>query len=122
VAVAGGFCDIIIERNAAIPIEQSRRFTTSHDNQTQVAVDVYQGEGRRIEENTKLGHILLTSVRAAPRGAIKIRVTFEIDTDGILGVSAYNEESGEAQRTKIVLSGGMDDDKVEELVQKYAKK
>ncbi len=120
VAVAGGFCDIIIERNAAIPVEQSRLFTTSHDNQTQVAVDIYQGEGRRIEDNIKLGQVFLTNVRPAPRGEIKVRVTFEIDTDGILGVSAHNEESDEAQRTKIVLSGGMDDDKVEELVQKYA--
>ena len=63
---------------------------------------------------------LLTELRAAPRGEIKIRVTFEIDTDGILGVAARNEETGEAQTTSIVLTGGMDDEKVEELVQKYS--
>jgi hypothetical protein len=122
IAVAGGFCDIIIERNAAIPVEQSRLFSTSRDNQTQVAVTVYQGESRRIDENTELGQVLLTNLRPAPRGEIKIRVTFEIDTDGILGVSARNEETNQAERTKIVLTGGMDEEKVEALVKKYADK
>ncbi|MCP4674810.1 MAG: Hsp70 family protein [Deltaproteobacteria bacterium] len=120
VGTAGGFCDTIIERNAAIPVEQSRLFNTSTDNQTEVSIDVYQGESRRIVENTQLGQILLTDIRPAPRGEIKIRITFEIDTDGILGVAARNEETGEAQTTSIVLTGGMDDEKVEELVQKYA--
>ncbi len=120
VATAGGFHDIIIERNAAIPVEQSRLFTTSTDNQTEVAVDIYQGEDKRIEDNTKLGEILLTNLRPAHRGEIKIKVTFEIDTDGILGVSAKNEETNEAQSTRIALTGSMDEDKVEELVQKYS--
>ncbi len=120
IATAGGFCDTCIERNAAIPVEQSRLFNTSTDNQTEVSIDVYQGESRRVVENTQLGQILLTNIRPAPRGEIKIRVTFEIDTDGILGVSARNEETGEAQTTRIVLTGGMDDEMVEELVQKYA--
>ncbi|MCP4606719.1 MAG: Hsp70 family protein [Proteobacteria bacterium] len=122
VATAGGFCDTIIERNAAIPVEQSRLFNTSTDNQTDVSIDVYQGESRRITDNTQLGQVLLTNLRPAPRGEIKIRVTFEIDTDGILGVSARNQESGEAQSTRISLTGGMDDEQVEELVQKYAEK
>ena len=65
---------------------------------------------------------MLTNIRPAPRGEIKIRVTFEIDTDGILGVSASNEETNEAQSTKILLTGGMDEEKVEALVQKYADK
>ena len=120
VATAGGFCDPIIERNAAIPVEQSRLFSTSTSNQTEVAIDVYQGESRRVAENTKLGQVLLTNLRPAPRGEIKVRVTFEIDTDGILGVAAENEETGEAESTRIVLTGGMDEEKVEELVQKYA--
>jgi molecular chaperone DnaK len=122
VATTGGYCDQIIERNAAIPVEQSRLFTTSHDEQTEVAVEVFQGESRRIEENTSLGRVVLGGLRPAPRGDIKIRVTFEIDTDGILGVSARNEETGEAQATRIVLSGGLDDTQVEELVKKYAAK
>jgi molecular chaperone DnaK len=122
VGTAGGFCDLCIERNAAIPVEQSRLFTTSTDQQAEVAIAVYQGESRRVEENTKLGEVQLRGIRPAPRGAIKIRVTFEINTDGILGVSARNEETGEAQSTRIVLSGGIDEDQVERLVRKYAGK
>jgi molecular chaperone DnaK len=122
VAVAGGYCDIVIDRNAAIPVEQSRLFSTSTDNQTEVSINIYQGESRRIEDNTKLGHILLSRLRPAPRGVIKIRVTFEIDTDGILGVSARNEESKEAESTKIILAGGLDEDKVKALVQQYSSK
>ncbi|MDD5306670.1 MAG: Hsp70 family protein [Deltaproteobacteria bacterium] len=122
VATTGGYCDQIIERNAAIPVEQTRLFTTSHDDQTEVAVEVVQGESRRTEENTSLGRVVLAGLRPAPRGDIKIRVTFEIDTDGILGVSARNEETGEAQATRIVLSGGLDDTQVEVLVKKYAAK
>jgi molecular chaperone DnaK len=122
VATAGGFCDICIERNAAIPVEQSRLFTTSTDLQTEVSIAVYQGESRRVEENTKLGEVQLSGIRPAPRGTIKIRVTFEINTDGILGVSARNEETGQAQGTRIVLSGGIDEDQVERLVRKYADK
>jgi len=121
VGTTGGYCDEIIARNAATPIEQSRMFTTSRDNQIDVVIDVYQGESRRVEENTRLGRVELSGIRPAPRGEIKIRVTFEIDTDGILGVSARNEETGEAQSTRIVLSGGLSDEQVNDLVKKYAK-
>ena len=120
VATAGGYCDRIIERNAPIPIEQSRLFSTSTENQTEVLIDVYQGESRRVEENAKLGNVVLAGIRATARGEIKIRVTFEIDTDGILRVSARNEETGEAQRTRIQLSGGLSEDQVNDLVAKYA--
>ena len=120
VATAGGFCDVILERNSAIPVEQSRVFGTSADYQAEVSINIFQGESRRTKENTKLGEVQLTNIRPAPRGEIKIRVIFEIDTDGILGVSAINEDTKEKQSTRIVLSGGMDEDKIEELVKKYA--
>jgi hypothetical protein len=120
VATAGGFCDTLIERNAAIPVEQSRLFTTSTDNQTEVLVNVFQGESRKVADNTHLGQVVLSEIRPAPRGAIKIRVTFEIDTDGILGVSARNEETKVAQSTRIVLTGGMPEEQIEALVEKYA--
>ncbi len=120
VATAGGFCDPIIERNAAIPVEQSRLFSTSTDNQTEVSINIFQGESRRVDGNTELGKVVLSDLRPAPRGEIKIRVTFEIDTDGILGVSAKNEETGQAQSTRIVLSGSLDDDQVDALMEKYA--
>jgi len=120
VRTAGGFFDEVIERNAAIPMEQSRMFSTSRDNQTKVAINIFQGESRRAEKNTHLAHVELTGIRPAPRGEIKICVTFEINTDGILDVSARNEETGEAQATKVVLSGGLGDDQVNKLVEKYS--
>ena len=120
VATAGGYCDIIIERNAAIPIEQSRTFTTSRNDQTEVTIEVYQGESRKTEENTLLGKIYLTDIRPALRGEITIRVTFEIDTDGILNVDAVNEESGMAQSTSIQISGGLDEAQIDSLVKKYS--
>ncbi|MBW2278273.1 MAG: Hsp70 family protein [Deltaproteobacteria bacterium] len=121
VGTTGGYCDEIIARNASIPVEQSRMFNTSRDHQTEVVIDVFQGESRRVEENARLGRVELSGIRPAPRGEIKIRVTFEIDTDGILGVAARNEETGEAQSTRIVLSGGLSDEHVNDLVKKYAK-
>ena len=86
--------------------------TINQPSETEVSIEVFQGESRRVEENTKLGRVLLSGIRAAPRGEIKVRVTFEIDTDGLLGVSARNEESGEAQVTRIQLTGGLDEDQV----------
>ncbi|MBN2717305.1 MAG: Hsp70 family protein [Deltaproteobacteria bacterium] len=121
IATAGGYCDIIIERNAAIPIEQSRHFSTSRDFQTEVYIDVYQGESRRTEDNTQLGRIEMRNLRPAPRGEISIMVTFEVDTDGILNVHALNEETNASQSTQIKLTGGLADDQVEALVEKYAK-
>ncbi len=121
VATAGGYCDQIIERNAAIPVEQSRLFSTSTDNQTAVAINIFQGESRRVEQNTLLGQVHLPGIRAAQRGEIKIKVIFEIDTDGILGVSAVNEETGAAQDTRIQLLGGLNEDQVNALVSKYSK-
>ena len=121
VATAGGYCDQIIERNAAIPVEQSRLFSTSTDNQVAVAINIFQGESRRVEQNTLLGQVHLSGIRPAQRGEVKIKVVFEIDTDGILGVSAVNEETGEAQDTRIQLLGGLNEDQVNALVSKYSK-
>ncbi|MBN2341192.1 MAG: Hsp70 family protein [Deltaproteobacteria bacterium] len=120
IATAGGYCDIIIERNAAIPIEQSRHFSTSRDHQTEVFIDVYQGESRRTEDNTLLGRIELRDIRPAPRGEISILVTFEVDTDGMFNVKALNEETQATQSTQIKLSGGLADDQVSALVEKYS--
>ena len=121
VATAGGYCDQIIERNAAIPVEQSRLFSTSTDNQTAVAINIFQGESRRVEQNTLLGQVQLSGIRPAQRGEVQIKVIFEIDTDGILGVSAVNEETGAAQDTRIKLLGGLNEDQVNALVSKYSK-
>lgn len=79
-----------------MPVEQSQIFTTTRDNQTEVRIKVYQGESGKTKENTFLGDFVLKDIRPAPRGEMEVRVTFQIDADGILQVSAKNEETGSA--------------------------
>jgi molecular chaperone DnaK len=105
VAVVGGFADTVIERNSQIPIEQTRLFTTSQDYQEQVRLQVCQGESRVFEENNPLGELVLENLRPAPRGEVKVEVTFEINTDGILQVRARDPETGNEQRAHIQVLG-----------------
>lgn len=116
-----GYCDPIIERNSPIPIEQTRTFTTSRDDQTVVIIRICQGESRRVEENTVLGEVALSEIRAAPRGDVKIAVTFEIDTDGVVAVNARDVDTGQQAVTKVSLFGGMSDDEVRDLVKRYGR-
>jgi molecular chaperone DnaK len=116
-----GYCDPIIERNSPIPIEQSRVFTTSRDDQTVVTVRICQGESRRVEENTVLGEVTLSEIRPAPRGVVKIQVVFEIDTDGVVAVGARDVDTGQQAVTKVSLFGGMADEEVRDLVRRYGR-
>jgi molecular chaperone DnaK len=113
VATVGGYADTIIQRNAQVPIEQNRVFTTSTDHQTQVVIQVCQGESRRFEENTALGELKLDGLRDARRGEVRIVVTFEIDTDGILRVKAKDEETGNTQGATIHVLGTMTEDEIQ---------
>jgi molecular chaperone DnaK len=110
-----GFCDHIILRNAAIPVEQTRIFSTTHDNQDAVLIRICQGESRRVEKNVVLGELELLGLRPAQRGDVQIAVTFEIDTDGILNVSARDMETGRATRTQITLFGGFSEEQVAQM-------
>lgn len=94
VATQGGFISTIITKNTSVPVEQSQIFTTTRDNQTEVRIKVYQGESSKTKENTFLGDFVLKDLRPALRGEIEVRVQFTIDADGILQVSAKNEETG----------------------------
>ena len=114
-----GYCDPIIERNSPIPIEQSRVFTTSRDDQTVVVIRICQGESRRAEENTVLGEVQMSEIRPAPRGDVRIAVAFEIDTDGVVAVSARDVDTGQQAVTQVSLFGGMSDDEVRDLVRRY---
>jgi hypothetical protein len=116
-----GYCDPIIERNSPIPIEQSRVFTTSRDDQDTVVIKICQGESRRVEENTVLGEVALTGIRPAARGEVKISVTFEIDTDGIVSVSARDVDTGQQAGTRVTVFGGLSDDEVRDLVRRYGR-
>lgn len=108
VATVGGYCDEIIKRNSQIPIEQTRVFTTAHDHQSSVEIRVGQGESRQFAENTLLGTLVLEGLEPRTRGAQKIAVTFEIDTDGILQVRAVDQATQRAQSARIELLGVAD--------------
>jgi molecular chaperone DnaK len=112
VEMVNGFCESVIKRNAAIPVEQTRVFTTGSDDQEVVLVRVVQGESRRIEENQALGQIELTGLRRARRGAVKIGVTFVMSTDGTLGVKAADLETGREQAIRVQLVGAVSDAEV----------
>ncbi len=109
VATVGGYCDEIIRRNSQIPLEQTRVFTTAHDNQTSVEIRVGQGESRQFAENILLGSLVLDGLEGQTRGALRIAVTFEIDTDGILQVRAVDEATKKAQSARIQLLGVADE-------------
>ena len=119
-AVVGGYAETIIRRNAQIPVEQGRRFTTSQENQTTVRIQVCQGESRYFDDNEPLGELVLDDIRPAPRGKVQIEVTFEIDTNGILQVSAIDVETGRRQRARVQLLGTSDEAKVAELQRRHS--
>ena len=116
----GGFTEPIIEKNTSIPIDRTRTFVTARDSQEKVKIRIFQGEGRREEECQLLGEFEFSGLRAAPRGMVKIEVTFEIDTDGIVNVSARDVETGVKSSTSITLSGGMSESEIAAAAQRNA--
>ena len=102
---AGGFTERLLDKNAPIPIERTRIFTTSRDNQTRVEIDCCRGEGRRYEDNEPLGTLLLDGLDARPRGDLKIEVQFRVDADGILHVRAMDQASGRRQEVHLQVLG-----------------
>ncbi len=109
VETAGGFCDVLIDANMPIPCDRTRSFGTAKDGQTSVHLRVAQGEGRRFSDNTLLGELELSGLRAAPRGAVEIAVTFEIDANGMLKVRARDVRTGNETAAKIQLVGAQVD-------------
>ena len=107
VATVGGYTETIIERNTPIPIERSRIFTTVRDGQDKVHIRVYQGESNREEDNVLLGEFVFSGFRIASRGEVQIEVTFAIDANGILNVSAKDLESGRKQQIAINMSSNL---------------
>ncbi|MBN2494975.1 MAG: Hsp70 family protein [Deltaproteobacteria bacterium] len=103
----GGYTEQIIARNTPVPIDRTRTFTTSRDNQERVKIRIYQGESNRVDENVMLGEFEFSGFRVAPRGEVQIEVTFEIDSNGILNVSAMDPETGQSASTEVSLSSGL---------------
>ncbi|OXZ41149.1 molecular chaperone DnaK [Finegoldia magna] len=117
----GGVCTKLIERNTTIPTKKSQVFTTAADGQTSVEIKVLQGEREMAADNTLLGQFNLTEIPAAPRGVPQIEVTFDIDANGIVNVSAKDLGSGKQQAMTITSSTKMSDDEIKRKVDEASK-
>jgi molecular chaperone DnaK len=115
IATAGGFVEKIIDRNTSIPTEETRTFATSWDDQQEVKIEVFQGEGRMIEDNQKLGEFILEGLRPAPRGEVKLSVSFEIDANGIVKVTAEDSISRKSRSIRVEASAGLTEQEIEDL-------
>src|SRR5207249_2983320 len=116
VETLGGVMTKVIERNTTIPARRTETFSTAEDNQSAVDVVVLQGERERAADNRVLGRFRLEGIRPAPRGIPQIEVTFDIDANGILNVSARDKDTGAEQRITISESSNLDKAEVERMV------
>jgi molecular chaperone DnaK len=112
----GGVMTKVIERNTTIPARRAETFSTAEDNQPAVDVVVLQGERERAADNRVLGRFRLESIRPAPRGVPQVEVTFDIDANGILNVSARDTGTGTEQRITISESSNLDQSEVERMI------
>jgi molecular chaperone DnaK len=120
VATVGGYTEKIIGKNTPIPIEKGKTFTTSRDGQDRVKIRVVQGESNRVEECELLGEFEFSGFRIAKRGDVQIEVSFEIDSNGIVAVSAMDLETGKRATTTISLSSGLNEQDIRQAIDKNA--
>ena len=113
----GGVATPLIEKNTTIPTKKSQIFSTAEDNQTAVTIHVVQGERKQAGNNKSLGRFDLADIPPAQRGVPQIEVTFDIDANGILNVSAKDKATGKEQSIVIKASSGLSDDEIEKMVQ-----
>jgi len=112
----GGVLTTLIERNTTIPATKSETFSTAADNQTSVEIHVLQGERPMAKDNRSLGRFILDGIPPAPRGVPQVEVSFDIDANGILSVSAHDKATGKKQSITITASSGLDESSIEDMV------
>ena len=112
----GGVFTRLIDRNTTIPTKKSQVFSTADDNQSAVTIAVYQGEREMAADNKGLGQFNLEGIPPSPRGVPQIEVTFDIDANGLVNVSAADKATGKEQNIRIEASGGLSDDDIEQMV------
>ncbi|WP_128892605.1 molecular chaperone DnaK [Erythrobacter sp. HKB08] len=113
----GGVFTRMIDRNTTIPTKKTQTYSTAEDNQQAVTIRVFQGEREMAADNKMLGQFDLVGIPAAPRGVPQIEVTFDIDANGIVNVSAKDKGTGKEQQIRIQASGGLSDSDIEQMVQ-----
>jgi len=116
VETQGGVFTRIIDKNTTIPTRRGQVFSTTEDNQNVVRIHVLQGEREMAEDNKSLGRFELVGIPPAPRGVPQIEVTFEIDTDGVVHVSAKDLGTGKGQQIRLAASGGLSEEEIQELI------
>ena len=112
----GGVFTKLIERNTTVPTKKSQVFSTAEDNQNAVTIRVFQGEREMAQDNKLLGQFDLVGIPPAPRGTPQIEVTFDIDANGIVNVSAKDKSTGKEQQIKIQASSGLSDEEIDKMV------
>jgi molecular chaperone DnaK len=116
VAIAGGYRRTLISKNTTVPTSATELFHTSKDAQTTVKIIVLQGEKEMAHQNELLGEFVLSGLREAPRGVVEIEVTFEINSEGIVSVSARDRETGQRQSITVTASGALTEEELQKIL------
>jgi molecular chaperone DnaK len=120
IATFDGHFATLIHRNTTVPVRKSHVFTTTRDDQTAVKIRVLQGESDRADENHLLGEFVLSEIPRAPKGAPEIEVSFDIDANGIVNVSARDVSSGKEQAITVNTTGTLSEDEIQEIISENA--